>query len=42
MGNKRNQIYELIERRSAGPYLELFARTKRAGWDCVGNELTEE
>jgi N6-adenosine-specific RNA methylase IME4 len=21
-----------------GPRLELFARTRRAGWDCWGNE----
>lgn len=27
-----------IERLVAGPYLEMFARTSRPGWDCVGNE----
>lgn len=27
-----------IERLVAGPYLELFARTRRPGWDCWGNE----
>lgn len=30
--------YERIERLVAGPYLELFARTKRPGWDAWGNE----
>lgn len=28
-----------IERLVAGPYLELFARTTRSGWDCWGNEV---
>lgn len=28
-----------IERLVAGPYLELFARTERQGWDCWGNEV---
>ncbi len=27
-----------IERLVAGPYLELFARTQRPGWDCWGNQ----
>lgn len=27
-----------IERLVAGPYLELFARTRRPGWDCWGNQ----
>jgi N6-adenosine-specific RNA methylase IME4 len=27
-----------IERLVTGPYLELFARTTRPGWDCWGNE----
>jgi hypothetical protein len=25
---------------SLGPYLELFARRKRPGWDVWGNEVT--
>jgi len=33
------EIYDLIEQRSMGPYLELFARTKRVGWDVWGNEI---
>ena len=30
---------ETIEDRWAGPYLELFARTARPGWDAWGNEV---
>jgi hypothetical protein len=29
---------DLIERLSPGPYLELFARSQRLGWDTWGNE----
>lgn len=36
---KPSEIYELIEKRSRGPYLELFARQPRAGWTSWGNEL---
>ena len=35
---KPDELYEVIEQCSPGPYLELFARTKRAGWDVWGNE----
>ena len=31
--------YERIERLVAGPYLELFARNTRPGWDSWGNEV---
>jgi N6-adenosine-specific RNA methylase IME4 len=37
--SKPKQIYELVENRSEGPYLELFARSKQPGWDCWGNEI---
>ncbi|HUR93077.1 MAG TPA: MT-A70 family methyltransferase [Gemmatimonadales bacterium] len=30
--------YELIERRSRGPYLEMFARTGRPAWTAWGDE----
>lgn len=30
---------ETIERYSDGPYVELFARQRREGWTCLGNEL---
>lgn len=35
---KPDGVHERIERLVAGPYLELFARQKRAGWDSWGNE----
>ncbi len=31
-------FHEMIEKRSKGPYLEMFARTARKGWDVWGNE----
>jgi N6-adenosine-specific RNA methylase IME4 len=39
---KPDEIYNLIERCSPGPYLELFARFSRPGWDQWGNEDVEE
>jgi N6-adenosine-specific RNA methylase IME4 len=35
---KPDETYERIERLCTGPYLELFARNKRDGWDSIGNE----
>lgn len=35
---KPDGIHERIERLVAGPYCELFARQKRAGWDVWGNQ----
>lgn len=32
-------VHERIERLVAGPYLELFARQRRLGWDAWGNEV---
>jgi N6-adenosine-specific RNA methylase IME4 len=29
----------VVEKISRGPYLELFARERRSGWDSAGNEL---
>lgn len=37
---KPPSAHELIEARSKGPYLELFAREQREGWKCWGDELT--
>ncbi len=34
--HKPEEVYALIERVSEGPYLELFARHKRHGWDSWG------
>lgn len=33
------EFYELIERRSRGPYAEIFARNERPEWESWGNEL---
>lgn len=38
---KPDRFYELVERVSPGPYLELFARRRRYGWDVWGNEAPE-
>ena len=35
---KPDGSYDLIEQASPGPYLELFARTARLGWDSWGDE----
>ena len=39
---KPDEIYDLVEACSPGPYLELFARFKRDGWRQWGNENVEE
>jgi len=36
---KPDQVYDLIERCSPGPYLELFARSRTKGWTQWGDEL---
>jgi N6-adenosine-specific RNA methylase IME4 len=36
---KPDQLYEVIEACSPSPRLELFARTKRAGWTQWGDEI---
>lgn len=35
---KPDCVYGRIERLVAGPYLEMFARTQRAGWSSWGNQ----
>lgn len=35
---KPDEQYERIERLVDGPYLEMFARQRRPGWDAWGNE----
>jgi len=35
---KPDEQYGLIERLVGGPYVELFARQARPGWDCWGNQ----
>jgi N6-adenosine-specific RNA methylase IME4 len=39
---KPEQLYDIIERCSPGPYLELFARHPRPGWHQWGDELLLE
>lgn len=38
---KPEAFLDLVERASPGPYLELFARRQRLGWDTYGNEALE-
>lgn len=39
---KPQQSYKLIENLFDGPYVELFSRLNREGWDCIGNEVKED
>lgn len=39
---KPERMYELIERVSPGPYLEMFARRTRRGWSSWGNEIEQD
>lgn len=39
---KPDELYNIIERCSPGPYLELFARYRRRGWYQWGNEIDDE
>jgi N6-adenosine-specific RNA methylase IME4 len=39
---KPDEIYDIIEGCSPGPYLELFARFRRNGWSQWGNENVEQ
>ncbi|MBD3219435.1 MAG: S-adenosylmethionine-binding protein [candidate division Zixibacteria bacterium] len=38
---KPDELYEIIEACSPGPYLELFARGQREGWSAWGNEAED-
>ncbi|WP_280377951.1 MT-A70 family methyltransferase [Nocardia wallacei] len=40
--HKPEEQYAIIERVSAGPYLELFARRRQPGWDVWGNEIDSD
>ena len=40
--HKPEEMYDIIERVSPGPYLELFARRHRPGWDAWGNEIDSD
>lgn len=39
---KPDEFIPLIQNCSPGPYLELFARGNREGWDMWGNQATED
>lgn len=36
---KPDELYDIIERCSPGPYIELFARARRRGWTAWGDEV---
>lgn len=38
---KPDEMYDIVEACSAGPYLELFARGSRPNWTCWGNQAEE-
>ena len=38
---KPDEQYERIEALAQGPYLEMFARQRRPGWDVYGNETSK-
>ena len=38
---KPDAFYDLVEQVNDGPYLELFARRQRLGWDTWGDEALE-
>jgi N6-adenosine-specific RNA methylase IME4 len=40
--HKPEEQYAIIERCSAGPYLELFARRRRPGWHVWGDEMASD
>ncbi len=39
---KPDEMYSIVEKVSYGPYIELFARRHKEGWDSWGNELDTE
>jgi N6-adenosine-specific RNA methylase IME4 len=38
---KPDELYDIIENCSVGPYLEIFARGKRNGWDAFGDQAED-
>ncbi|MEV0707390.1 MT-A70 family methyltransferase [Nocardia aurea] len=40
--HKPEEQFPIIERVSSGPYLELFARRRQAGWDAWGNQIDSD
>lgn len=39
---KPDAFYELAEQLYPGPHVELFARRRRPGWTCYGDELEQQ
>jgi N6-adenosine-specific RNA methylase IME4 len=39
---KPAEFFDLVERISPGPYLEMFARAARPGWSVFGNEVESD
>lgn len=39
---KPGLFHEVVEKVSYGPYIELFARERRAGWSAWGNEVNRK
>lgn len=39
---KPDRFYEIVERVSPGPWLEVFARRRRVGWGAWGHEAPDE
>lgn len=39
---KPEEFFKIVESMSPGPYLEMFARIPREGWEAWGNEAPEE
>lgn len=40
--HKPEEIYDIIERCSPSPYLELFARRRRSGWQAWGDQIESD
>ena len=40
--HKPEELYDIIERVSPGPYLELFSRRRRHGWMAWGDEIASD
>lgn len=36
---KPDEFYDMVNRVSPGPYLDMFARKQRAGWDVWGDQV---
>jgi N6-adenosine-specific RNA methylase IME4 len=36
---KPDEVHDIVQRATAGPYLELFARKPVPGWTCFGDQL---